>query len=93
MYAWNNWMLRVYLMGGMALIAFDGTNRNLGLGVLRGLDVYLILAGFYFLFNSQRRVEKRWQEIVALASFPGAFVASLFPLYTALLLIARYFHS
>jgi hypothetical protein len=80
-------------MGGMALIAFDGMNGSLDLGVLRGLDMYLLLAGSYFLFNPQRRVEKHWQEVVALASFPGAFVASLFPMYTALLLIARYFNS
>jgi hypothetical protein len=90
MYAWNSWTLRAYLMGGIALIAFDGMSGRLDLGVWRGLDVYFVLAGVYFLFNPQRRVERRWQEIVALASFPGAFVASLLPMYTALLLLARY---
>jgi hypothetical protein len=88
---WNAWKLRTFLIGGLLLIIVDNVSKGgLNLGVLRGLDVYLIVSSFYFALDPQARIEKRRQEVLVFLLFPGAFVASLIPLYALLLWIATY---
>lgn len=87
----NAWRLRALLLCGLVLIVTDGVSEGrLQLGVPRGIDIYLIVSGFYFALDLQKRIEKRRQELLALLFFPGAFVASLIPLYALLLFVARY---
>ena len=87
----NAWRLRALLIGGLVLIVTDSVSEGrLQLGIPRGLDIYLIVSGFYFALDPQKRIEKRRQELLVLLLFPGAFVAALFPLYALLLFVARY---
>lgn len=89
--AWNAWKLRTFLLMGLTFIILDHANEGiLSLGIPHGLDVYLIVSGFYFSLNPQKRVERLLQKCFVYLFFPGAFVATLVPLYAALLSVARY---
>lgn len=92
--AWNAWKLRTFLLMGLTFIILNHANAQvLSLGIPRGLDLYLIIASFYFSLRPQTRVEKTTQKVLIFLFFPGAFVATLVPLYAALLSVARYLHS
>lgn len=89
--AWNAWKLRTFLLMGLTFIILDNAGQGiLNLGIPRGVDFYLIAASFYFALSPQKRVEKIFRKALVFLFFPGAFVATLVPLYAALLSVARY---
>jgi hypothetical protein len=92
--AWNAWKLRTFLLMGLTFIILNHANEHvLRLGIPHGLDLYLIVASFYFSLSPQKRVATSGQKMFVFLFFPGAFVTTLVPLYAALLSVARYLHS
>jgi len=85
---WNAWKLRVFLLGGLAVIAMNMlTDGILDLDISVWLSLYLLISGFYFALNPQDRVATRWQERFVRLLFPGAFVTTLLPLYALALFL------
>jgi hypothetical protein len=85
---WNAWKLRVFLLGGLAVIAMNLlTDGILDLDISVWLSLYLLISGFYFALNPQDRVATRWQEWLVRLLFPGAFVTTLLPLYALALFL------
>jgi hypothetical protein len=87
---WNAWKLRVFLIGGLAVIALNLlSDKILDFDISVWLSIYLLISGFYFVINPQDRVATRWQERFVRLLFPGAFVTTLLPIYAIVLFLAR----
>ncbi|HJY85942.1 MAG TPA: hypothetical protein VKE24_03815 [Candidatus Acidoferrales bacterium] len=87
---WNAWKLRVFLIGGLAVIAMNLlTDGVLDLDISVWLSIYLFISGLYFAIDPQDRVVTRWQEWLVRLLFPGAFVTTLLPLYALALFLIR----
>jgi len=85
---WNAWKLRVFLIGGLAVIAMNLlTDGILDLDISVWLSLYLLISGLYFVISPQDRVATRWQERFVRLLFPGAFVTTLLPLYALALFL------
>ena len=85
---WNAWKLRVFLIGGLAVIAMNLlTDGVLDLDISVWLSLYLFISGLYFVISPQDRVATRWQERFVRLLFPGAFVTTLLPLYALALFL------
>jgi hypothetical protein len=85
-HTWNAWQLRGLLLSGLSFLLLDHLTDNIfDLGVPRGLDIYLMIASFYFALDPQRRIERRMEEWLLLSLFPGAFATIFLPLYAILL--------
>jgi len=85
---WNAWKLRVFLIGGLAVIAMNLlTDGVLDLDISVWLSLYLLISGLYFVISPQDRVATRWQERFVRLLFPGAFVTTLLPLYALALFL------
>jgi hypothetical protein len=89
-HTWDTWKLRALLLSGLFFLLLDYLTDNImDLGIPRGLDLYLVIASFYFTLDPQRRIEKRMEEWLLFLLFPGAFATVLLPLYTLLLFMLR----
>jgi len=87
---WNAWKLRVFLIGGLVVIALNLLSDGiLDLDISVWLSLYLFVSGFYFAIDPQDRVATRWQEWLVRLLFPGAFVTTLLPLYALAVFLIR----
>src|SRR6266849_58072 len=87
---WNAWKWRVFLIGGLVVIAINLLSDGiLDLDISVGLSIYLLISGLYFAINPQERVTTRSQERLVRVLLPGAFVTTLLPIYAIVLFLAR----
>jgi hypothetical protein len=87
---WNAWKLRVFLIGGLVVIALNLlSDKILDLDISVWLSIYLFISGVYFALDPQDRVATRWQVRLVRLLFPGALVTTLLPIYALALLLAR----
>jgi hypothetical protein len=86
----NSVRLQFLLILGIVLILIDLVGiLPADLGIPVWLGGYLILTSGYFAMDPHRRIEERWQKVLAYACFPGAFVTLLVPFYAGLLFVAK----
>ena len=87
---WNAWRLRAFLIAGIIIIAVDLLSDGLvASDTPTWLNVYLLISSIYFATNPQDLVRTRWQERLVRFLFPGAFVTTLLPVYTFVVLLAK----